>query len=250
MPDDHTLNIRPPLWLPITVAVIVGGLYIAGKFVETRDKSYPTIAVTGEGKVFTAPDVAELSLGIQTGRQPSAAAAMAKLQQGMSAVFASIKGQGVEEKDIRTESFYLNPVYDYTEEGQVFRGFEANQSLRVKVRNLDKATDVLSAATSAGANQAGSINFTVDDPEAKRAEAREKAIAQAKEKAEKLAGDLGMRLGKIEGFNEGGSYGGPPVMMMRSKEGVGGGGGVGAAPPLPAGEQEIVVQVTLTYELK
>lgn len=249
MNGDHTLNIRPPAWLPIAVALIVGGLYVAGKFVETRDMIEPTISVTGEGRVFVVPDIAEVSLGIQTGRQPSAAEAMRRLREGMSAVFAAVKKAGVEEKDIRTENFTLNPVYDWTEKGQIFRGFEANQSLRVKVRNLDKVTDVITAAAGAGANQAGNVAFTVDDPERVRAEARDDAIAQAKAKAQKLASDLGMRLGEIEGFNEGG-YGGPPVVFMRSAE-MGMAGGGGDVPlPVPAGEQEIVVQVTITYELE
>lgn len=253
MDDGRTLTIRPPLWLPLAVAAIAGAFYVGGKFVETRDRSEATISVTGEGKAFAAPDIAEVSLGIQTGRQPTATAAMNKLKEGMDAVFSAVKKMGVEEKDIRTENFNLNPVYDWTQDrGQIFRGFEANQSLRIKVRNLDKASDVVTAAASAGANQAGGVNFTVDDPEAKRSEAREKAIAQARGKAEKLAADLGMRLGVIKSFDEGGAYGGPVPMIMRGAKdaGMGGGGPEAAALPLPPGEQEITVQVTITYELK
>lgn len=249
MSDEHTLNIRPPMWLPLAVAAIAGLLYVGGKFVETRDTSYPTISVTGEGKAFVVPDIAEVSLGIQTGRQPSAAEAMRKLREGMNAVVAAIKKSGIEDKDIRTESFYLNPVYDWTDKGQIPRGFEANQSVRVKVRNMDKVTDVIGAATTAGANQAGNVTFTVDDPEGKRAEARDKAIEQAKAKAQKLAEGLGMSLGDIKGFDEGGSYGGPQI-MMRDAVGMAGGGGGGPPLPVPAGEQEVIVQVTITYELE
>lgn len=249
MIDEHTLNIRPPLWLPIVVAAIVGLLYVGGKFVETRDTTYPTITVTGEGKAFVVPDIAEVSLGIQTGRVPSATEAMRRLREGMNAVVAAIKKSGVEDKDIRTENFYLNPVYDWTEKGQIPRGFEASQSVRVKVRNMDKVSDVIGMATSAGANQAGNVTFTVDDPEGKRAEAREKAIAKAKEKAQKLAEGLGMSLGDIKGFDEGG-YGGPPIAMMRDMAmGMAGGGG-GPPLPVPGGEQEVIIQVTITYELE
>lgn len=248
MPDERTLTIRPPLWLPLAVAGLAGLLYIGGKYVETRDRSYPTIAVTGEGRTFVAPDIAEISLGIQTGRQSSATEAMRRLSDGMNKVTDAVKKSGIEDKDIRTENFYLNPVYDWTDKGQIPRGFEASQSLRVKIRDLDKVSEVLTAATNAGANQAGSVTFTVDEPEEKRSEAREEAIEQAKEKAQKLAADLGMRLGKIKGFDEGGSYGGP-VPMMRMDAGMAGGGG-GAPLPVPTGEQEVVVQVTLTYELE
>lgn len=249
--DEHNVYLRPPVWLPIFVAVLVGGAYIAGQVIAADDEEYATITVSGEGKVFIAPDIAEVSFGIQTGREPTAAAAMAKLKTGMEAIVAAVEKTGIEEKDIRTENFWLNPIYDYTERGQVFRGFEANQSLRVKVREIDKASDVLGAATSAGANQAGNIQFTVDDPEAKRAEAREKAIEQAQEKAKTLAKSLGMELDDLVGFSEGGG-GYPPVMMMRGQtmNAEASMDSAAAGVPLPAGEQEIVVSVSLTYELE
>ena len=130
------------------------------------------------------------------------------------------------------------------------RGFDASQSLRVKVRNLDTVSDVLAAATNAGANQAGSVSFVVDDPEKARAEARQEAIDQAKAKAQTLAMQLGMHLGKIKNFSEGGGsmppmmYGRGAMMAMDAKT-------MEVAPtPLPAGEEEINVQVTLTYELR
>src|SRR3989344_6444402 len=105
----------------------------------------------------------------------------------MDGIFRAVKGLGVEEKDIRTEHFSLNPIYDWTEKGQIFRGFEANQSFRVKVRDLAKVDDVLTAATDVGANQAGNVQFTIDDPEKQRADAREEAGAEAKRTAELLA---------------------------------------------------------------
>lgn len=246
--EDHRIFLRPPLWLPVVIAVLLGAGYVGGKFVETRDRERLTISVSGDGRVFAAPDIAELSFGVQTGRVETAKVAMEKLQKDMDAIFRAVKDRGVEEKDIRTERFSLNPAYDWTEKGQIFRGFEANQSLHVKVRDLVTADDVLTAATDAGANQAGDVQFTIDDLEKQRAEAREEAITEAKEKAKLLAASLGKRLGKLKGFSEGGGGWVQPMMLMRAeKAGVG-----GAVPdlPLPAGEQEVTVQVTLTYELK
>lgn len=243
-----------PLRLPfgaILLAVLLGGgFFVLGKYVETRDRTPVTIAVSGEGKVTASPDIAELTFGVQTGRKTTAKDAMTSLKKDMDAAFAAVKGAGVAEKDISTEQFFLSPAYDWENGKQVSRGFEAQETLRVKVRDLDKVSDVLSAATSAGANQAGNISFTIDDPQTLQAQAREKAITQAKEKAQKLAQDLGMRLGKIKGFAEGGGTV-PPAPYARdmatSALGVGGGGGT---VPLPAGQQEITEQVTLTYELQ
>lgn len=245
--EEKTIHFRPPLWLPPLVAVIVGFSYVAGKKIESRGAP-PTIAVTGEGKMFAVPDIAELSFGVQTGRQSSAQVAMEKLQRAMNAVIDAVKVKGIEEKDIRTESLWLNPAYDWDDGRQIPRGFEVNQSLRVKIRDLEKIGEVLGAATAAGANQAGGVSFTIDDPEVLRSQAREKAIAQAKEKALVLAEQLGVALAKLKGFNEG--FGGipPPIyargMMMEA--GMGGGGDL----PVPSGEQEITVTVTLTYEVR
>ena len=246
--EDHRIFLRPPLWLPVVIAVLLGAGYIGGKFVETRDREKLVISVSGEGRVFAPPDIAELSFGVQTGRVETAKVAMEKLRKDMDAIFQAVKALGVEEKDIRTEHFSLNPVYDWTEKGQVFRGFEASQSFHVKVRDLDQTDDVLTAATDAGANQAGNVRFTIDDPEQQRAEARGEAITEAKEKAKLLAANLGKRLGKLKGFSEGGGGWVQPMMMMRAEK-VGMGGG-GPDLPLPAGEQEVNVQVTLTYELR
>jgi uncharacterized protein YggE len=245
--QDRTLHIRPPLWLPIAVAAVIGVFYVGGKFVETRIER-ATIAVSGEGRVFAVPDIAELSFGVQTGRQPTAQVAMQKLQDAMNAIFEAVKEQGVEEKDIRTENLFMNPAYDWTEGGQIPRGFEASQSLRVKIRDLTKIGEVLSAATTAGANQVGGVAFTIDDPEELRAQAREEAIAQAKEKAGTLAQSLGKSLGKLRAFNEGFGSVVPPVYEARMMmNGMGGGGGI---LPVPEGSQEINVMVTLTYEVR
>lgn len=253
MATEQTINVRPPVWALITVVAIGGAFYIAGKNIESRTPpAQPaTITVSGDGKSFATPDIAQISVGVQTGRQPSAAVAMEKLKTSMDAVLAAVRAQGIADKDISTQSFWLNPVYDYTENGQIPRGFEASQSLSIKVRDLDKVSAVLGAATAAGANQSGGVTFTVDDPEAKRSEAREDAIQEAQRKAQALASQLGVRLGKILNFSEG--VIGYPVPMYYGREAYGMGGADAAlqkSVELPPGEQEININVTITYELK
>lgn len=249
MASEQTINIRPPLWLPILAVVIGGAFYLAGKQMEKSPaSSVPgTITVTGEGKAFVTPDIASISFGMQTGQQKTAAIAMQKLSENMTKIYEALQNAGIDKKDIATENFWLNPVYNWQTGTQILQGYEANQSLRVKVRDLDKISDVVSVATAAGANQAGSVNFTVDDPEAKRAEARKEAIEQAKEKAQELARQLGVSLGDLKGFSEGYNSGVTPYPTMMRSEGMGGGGD--ASLPLPSGEQEMSVSVTVTYEL-
>lgn len=254
MDDTRTLRIQPPHWAPVLALGIVfmGGIfYMYGKRIEVADRTPVTISVSGEGKATAVPDIAELSFGVIVQRQQTAKQAMDMLGKSMQAVLDAVKKAGVPAEDIRTESLSLNPAYDWKDGQQTMRGFDASQSLRVKVRDLDIVSDVLAAATNAGANQAGGVSFIVDDPEKSRAQAREEAIVQAREKAKILAGQLGMRLGKIKNFSEGGG-GFPPIMYARETmamdKGMGGGGVMPT--PLPAGEQEVSVQVTITYELR
>lgn len=249
---ESTINVRPPVWALIVAVAVGGSFYLSGKHLEVnhRNDQPSTITVSGNGKAFAVPDIAELNVGVQTGRQPTANAAMTKLKTSMDAVIAAVKAQGIDDKDITTQSFWLNPVYDYNNGTQVARGFEAGQSLTVKVRDLDKASDVLGAATAAGANQAGGVQFTVDKPEGVQAEARAEAIKEAQDKAELLARQLGVHLGKIVTFNEGFGGGYPVPMMMYDKAmGVGGGAAENQAVQLPVGEQEVNVTVSITYEL-
>ena len=247
--EEQRLQIRPPLWLPVLVALIASGAYIAGKYIETRDTTPLTITVQGEGKVIATPDIASLNFGVNTGRQHTAEDAMEDLSEKMNAVIAAVKEKGIEEKDIATQHLSLRPSYDWKEGERIDRGFEASQNLTVKVRDVDNIGEVLTAAASAGANQAGGVNFTIDDPELLQVEAREEALKKGKEKAQMLSEQLGKTLGKLKGFSEGGVQ---PVYSraVMMDEAVGYGGGGGAPVPVPAGEQEVRVSVTMTYELR
>lgn len=249
MPEPTTSDIRihPPVWALLIAVLLGGGFYVWGKTVETRDHTPTTISVSGEGKMSAAPDIAELDFGVQAEKQPTAKQAMQMLSKQMTAVLEAVKKAGVEEKDIATEQLSLNPAYDWQNGTQTLRGYAASQTLRVKVRDLDKTSDVLGAATAAGANQAGGVQFTMDDPEASRAQARAKAIAQSQEKAKTLAAQLGMTLGKVKSFSESG--GASPPMLLRAME-MKSAAVAPSAPPIPAGEQETTVNVNLTYELE
>jgi hypothetical protein len=173
---------------------------------------------------------------------------MEALAKNMNAVMDAVKAQGIEVKDIQTEYLSLSPAYDWKEGVQIDQGFEASQNLRVKVRDLSKIGTVLSAATSAGANQAGGVSFTIDDPELLQNQARTEAIAKAEAKAKELAKELGVRIVKLQGFSEGGGSV-PPVYYERAMMDAGIGGG--ASPlPVPSGEQDIIMNVTLTYEVR
>ena len=153
----------------------------------------------------------------------------------------------VEDKDIKTTNYNIYPRYDWIEKiGRVFRGYAVTQTLEIKIRKIDKAGEILAGITKAGANQVGGVSFVIDDEEAAKRDARQKAIADAKTKAEQLAKDLGVKIVRLMSFSEnGGNY---PYPVYKSEAmGI---GGAEPAPAVPAGENTVTVNVSLTYEIK
>jgi hypothetical protein len=210
-----------------------------------------TITISGEGKVTAAPDVAMVSVGVQTEKK-LVKDAQTENNNKMNAITKAIKDLGIEAKDIKTENYSVYPKYDYSRvTGQSnIVGYTVSQSVSVKIRDLDKVGSVLAKAGELGANTVGGVNFTVDDPEKLQSEARQKAIDNAKEKAGILFKNLGVTVGRIVSFDE---YGNRGIMPIYAKEayGIGGGGDVAIpAPDIQPGTTEIISNVNLTFEIK
>ena len=209
------------------------------------------IQFSAEGSVFAKPDIAQVTLGIKTERRNTAVEAVKENTEQMNKVIEAIKGEGVEEKDIKTTSYNLNPSYDYDKETgrSNIKGYEVNQQVTVKIRDLDSIGLIIEATTKVGANQVGNISFTIDDMSEIKKLAREEAVKKAKEKAEEMAELTGIKLGKLVNVYENeNAY--PPVYRnyaLSMDEAVGMGGG---APEIQVGENEVVLQVTLVYEVK
>lgn len=205
------------------------------------------ITVDGTGKVVGIPDIANVDLGT-TVEKPTVGAAQAENTKTMNALIAKLKDMGVDQKDIQTTAYNVYPQYDYNDGKQRLRGYTVSQNVHVKVRDLAKVGDILGTAGTLGANQIGGIAFSVDDPEALKAEARVKALENAKAKAEALADVAGVKLHRVVSFSE--SYGGGvPQPMYYAKDAVGM-GGAEAAPSVEAGSNDISVNVSITYEIQ
>jgi len=128
-------------------------------------------------------------------------------------------------------------------------GYTVSQTVEIKVRDTANAGSALSALGNAGVSNLSGPSFSVDDPEALRAEARAEAIADAKEKAHTLSKDLGVRLSRVTGYWENG--GGYPIQYNERAYGLGGDASASApVPELPVGENEVVVSVSVTYEIR
>lgn len=203
------------------------------------------VSFSGEGKVLAKPDVAVAYLSIITEAETSKAAQDQNSAKS-KAVFDFLEKQKIDDKDIKTTGYNIYPQYSYSpNEKPRIRSYQVNQTLEVKIRDLANVSRVLDGVVTAGVNQVNSFNFEIDNPEKLKAEARAKAIADAKKKADELEDQLGIRLGKIVNFSENGGGFPPPVIYGKALEGIGGGG-----PEVPSGENEITVNITITYKIK
>lgn len=230
----------------VSVGVIFG-IVLINKTLATATTTN-TVSFSGRGTVVARPDVALVNVTILTEAATSKAAQDDNSVRSQQVV-DYLEGQGIEEKDIKTSGYNISPQYTYPRGGEPeVTGYQVRQSIDVKIRDLDAVGDILSGVVSAGANTVGGVNLTIDDPEALQEEARAKAIADAKEKAKTLERQLGISLGRIINFSEGG---GGSVFTARAlsveEDAVGFGG---AAPSIPVGENEVVSNVTLTWQIK
>lgn len=225
-----------------------------------RESNEPVnlITVTGTGEAVAIPDVAQIDFTVSE-QAATVAEAQTKATERVNAALDQLKQQGIEEKDIKTTYYAVNPRYEYDSRTCAYGmpcppsgpptivGYEASQSIQVKVRDTAKAGQVLEGLGSLGVQNISGPQFTVDNEEEVRAKAREEAIKEAREKAKVLAKQLGVRLGKTVSFyeNEGGypmPYGKGGAMEADTRVSA-------VAPTLPTGQNETEVSVSITYEI-
>ncbi len=231
----------------ISVVAVFGLGYLWYSFNALPQNAPHEITVSGDGRAYAKPDVALIIFGAHTEAIKSQDA-VSQNNTIMNAVTAAAKGLGVADKDIQTVGYDLQPKYNYTQNGgQVFVGYSLDQKIQVKIRNFDNINAILDGATKNGANTTGSLQFTVDDMEKVKSEARADAIKQAKEKASSMFDAAGLSGAKIVNISEG--YNNYPQPMYATglaspmaKDSV--------APSIQTGQQEVDVTVTLTYRIK
>ncbi len=226
-------------------------------YVGTEAASYPTINVSGQGETFAVPDTASFTFSVVEEAETVTAVQEAAAKRANAAIEA-VKGKGVNEGDIKTIAYELQPKYEWQpivcvrypcDQKQVQKGFTLTESVLVKVRDEEKAGDVLAAVTDTGVQQVSGLSFTIADEEAVRAIARKDAIEKAQAKARELAESLGVKLVRIVSFGE--DTGGYPVPMYAARDAAMGGAEMAKTiPQLPAGENRIVSNVTVTYEIR
>lgn len=216
-----------------------------------------TITVSGHGDTLAVPDIATFNFSIVS-EKPTVAAAQADATAKANATTAYLKSAGVDEKDIQTSGYSIYPQYDYQQivcvsypcsgGKQVLRGYEVRQATTIKVRDTSKAGELLAGVGTKGATEVSGLSFTFDNPEAVQDEARNKAIADAKKKADVLAKQLGVSIVRVVSFNE--SSGGYPQPMMYGIGGSADSSVKAVAPEISVGQNKVQSDVSVTYEIR
>ncbi|MBO9431163.1 SIMPL domain-containing protein [Sulfitobacter sp. R18_1] len=202
------------------------------------------IIVTGQGSIAAAPDMATITLGV-TEEAETAKAAMDGVNAAVSAILTQLDAQGVAAKDRQTSRFYLRPVHDRraNESGQPPRitGYQAGNSVTVKVRDLDRLGAMMDAVIDEGANDFNGLDFGLQDPKDALAEARKAAVADATERARQLAEAAGVKLGTLIRMTENSHA--QPKMFESARMGM------AMDSAVAEGEVEVQAQVSMTFAI-
>lgn len=204
--------------------------------------------VTGEGKSTAIPDVAVVNAGVQA-QGTTVAQVQESINSKSNAIIAAVKKLGIDDKDIQTSNYSVNPTYDFQSSTQRITGYTANNTLVIKVRKTEQANAVIDAATGAGANQIGGVSFDVSDKTKAENEAREIAVTEAKKKAEIASKAAGFTLGRIINYSEG-FGGGMPAPMYAKADTMMVANPERSATQVEPGSSEITITVSLSYEIR
>jgi uncharacterized protein len=265
IPEQYKKN----LYKASLAFLIIISLYFAVRFLSEL-KSYDmmnsgltSITLSGHGEVQAVPDIANVSFSIRN-TSKTVKGAQNKVAEIEKKALDVLKTNKIDEKDIKTTNASFYPKYEnryVTSDGvdavcsmgycnnnrQVLVGYEASESITVKIRNTDDVGKIMQELGTVGVSDLNGPNFAIDDEDDLKIEARKKAIEDAKEKAKILAKDLGVRLGRISNFSESGYY---PTPMYDSKSYMSAAVAVSAPAELPKGENTISSDVSITFEIK
>ena len=205
-----------------------------------------TLNISAFGEVKLAPDMATISLGVQS-VAPTAADAMAQNARHMSQVVGALRKAGIDGKDIQTSGLNLNAQYDYEQnKPPKLTGYQASNEVTVTVNDLGRLGPTLDSVVAVGANQINGVTFGLKDPQAASDAARLKAVQALQAKAQLYAGATGFKTGRLINLSEGGGYSPPRPLPMASFRMA-----AEAAPSTPVEPGQLSVRVDLNgfYEL-
>ena len=204
------------------------------------------LSISSSAESRRVPDVATISTGVVTQAADANAAMRANAVQ-MDKVMAAIKAAGIGERDVQTSGINLNPQYKYVENAPPsIVGYQASNTVNVKVRDLSKLGKVLDAFVEQGANQVNGPSFEVDKPDEAYDEARVAALKKAQARAQTYADALGLKVRRIVSISEGGASFPRPMPMMRA---MAADAGFAKETSVSPGETTLSVNIDVVFEL-
>jgi uncharacterized protein YggE len=229
-------------FLTFVVILLAGSQFAAA----VDDELHRIIRVSGQGESSAPPDMATIQTGVTT-QAKTAVAAMGENNTAVEKIMSDLKSMNVADKDMQTSQFSVQPVYDRGDRGQTkpaIVGYRVSNQLRVRVRNLPDLGKLLDTLIRSGSNQMSGISFGVDDPTTVMNEARTKAVANAKAKAELYAKAAGVAVGKVISIDEQQAVIPRPIMYGRGAMEMS-----ASSVPIATGEQDFKVSINVTFEL-
>jgi uncharacterized protein YggE len=225
---------------PLALTVVAATWLAAPALAQTVPP--PAISVTGEANVSVAPDQAQIDGGVTSDAKTAREASDAN-NAAMGKVLLALKGAGIEEKDYQTSRLSLQPQFAPNRAGpSPIVGYRASNRVTVKIRDVTKVANVIDVLVAAGANDIGGIHFSVTQASKYLDEAREKAVADARRKAEIYAKTAGVTLGEPISITEEGA----PTPIFRGKMAA----PMAAAAPVAQGEETLSVTVSVSWAIK
>ncbi len=238
--------------LALAMPLLIGSLTVPASADDKPEMR--TISVTGTGRVSAPPTTAEINIGVIT-QGATAKEALAANTESMTALQGVLKESGVASKDVQTTQLNVSPQYSQPapfQPGQPQKefvprivGYQVQNTVSITARDLAKLGTLLDAVVTAGANQMNGITFQIDKPESLLDVARKQAMADAKQKAELMAGEAGVVVGLPISIRDEISAPPAPPMMGRAMMSM-----AKSPVPIAGGEQELSVNVHIVYELK
>lgn len=233
----------------VLVPLLLSVVFVVGCEHDTLSFMIPAevsegITVTGSGSATGTPDVAILSLGVSVERK-TVQEATDDAAQAMNEVIDSLKNNGVADKDIQTTQFSVGPRYDWIDNRQVLRGYNVTNIVAAKIRDMNRVGSIIDDAVAAGGDLlvVNSVSFSIDDPTSLQEEARIKAMKDAQSRAETLANEAGVKLGKPR-IIEDVAYSGQPRYSYDYEKAA------ADNTPIQPGELEVTVTVRVIFDIE
>jgi uncharacterized protein YggE len=224
--------------------VVLAGCGAVGTTTTTAGAVANTVTASGAGTTQAVPDTAEMSFGVTT-MSANAKSALDEASKTAEQIASALKKQGIAGEDIQTQDVSVYPQTVDQNGKQVITGYQASLNVRVKVRDISKLGEIISAANAAGANEISGPTFSIGDPAPARAKAIDEAVADARKSAEAMAKAAGKSVGEVLSMSSS-DVGAVPGPMYSASDMAGSAKNV----PIQPGQLDVTASVVVVFELK